>query len=74
MGDFVKGRDSDMLRMCLDFTRALEQLHRRTLAKHSALTTPELEEAAQDAFRARQVKRRKYEGPLMACPCCQALQ
>ena len=70
----MKGRDSDMLRMRLDFTRALEQLHRRTLAKHSALKTPELEQAAQEAFRARQVKRRKYEGPLMPCPCCQALQ
>ena len=73
-GDFVKGRDSDMLRMRLDFTRALEQLHRRTLAKHSALKTSELEQAAQEAFRARQVKRRKLEGPLMPCPCCQALQ
>ena len=73
-GDFVKGRDSDMLRMRLDFTRALEQLHRRTLAKHSALKTSELEQAAQEAFRAHQVKRRKFEGPLMPCPCCQALQ
>ena len=73
-GDFVKGRDSDMLRMRLDFTRALEQLHRRALAKHSALKTSELEQAAQEAFRAHQVKRRKFEGPLMPCPCCQALQ
>ena len=72
-GDFVKGRDSDMLRMRLDFTRSLEQLHRRTLAKHSAQKTPELEQAAQEAFRAHQVKRRKFEGPLMSCPCWQAL-
>ena len=60
--------------MRLDFTRALEQLHRRTLVKHSALKTPELEQAAQEAFRARQAKRRKHDGPLMPCPCCQALQ
>ena len=51
-GDFVKGRDSDMLHMRLDFTRGLEQLHRRTLANDSALKTPELEQAAQEAFRA----------------------
>ena len=73
-GDFVKGRDSGMLRMRQDFTRALEQLHRRTLAKHSALKTPALEQAAQEAFREGQVKRRKLAGPLMPCPCCQALQ
>ena len=72
--DFVKGRESDMLRMRQEFTHTLELLHRRTLANHSALKTPALEEAAQEAFRARQVKRRKYEGPLMPCPCCQALQ
>ena len=73
-GDFLKDKDSDMLRMRLDFTRALEHLHQRTLATHSDLKTLELEQAAQEAFRARQVKRRKYEGPLMPCPCCQASQ
>ena len=59
----MKGRDSDMLRMRLDFTRTLKKMHQRTMAKHSALKTPELEEAAHEAFRARQVKRRKHEGP-----------
>ena len=63
-----------MLRKRLDFTRDLEQMHRRTLAKHSALKTSELERAAQEAFRAHHVKRRKLESPLMPCPCCQATQ
>ena len=44
--DFVKGRDFDMLRMRLEFTERLQRLHERTLAKHSAMKTPVLEEAA----------------------------
>ena len=34
-GDFVKGRDSDMLRMRIDFTTRLETMHARTFARHS---------------------------------------
>ena len=34
-GDFVRGRDSDMLRMRLEFTKVLEGMHEKTLAMHS---------------------------------------
>eukprot|EP00973_Karenia_brevis_P026225 3617249-Karenia_brevis.AAC.1 len=52
--DFVKGGESDMLRMRLQFTRRLEEMHRRTLAKHSALKTGKMEEDAHDAWRHQQ--------------------
>ena len=47
-----------MLSMRLDFTRALEYLHHRTLATHHGLTNPELEQAAREAFRSHPVMRR----------------
>ena len=72
--DFARGKDSDMLRMRLDFTHWLEKLHERTLAKHSAMKSPELEQAAHDLWRESRVKRHKVDGPLMPCPCCNALQ
>ena len=71
--DFVKGRDSDMLRMRLAFTAMLEKMHTRTLAKHTAMKTPEDEAAAHerwDAEQAQTAKRRKQEGPLLPCPAC----
>ena len=55
----MQGRESVMLRRRLGATRTLEQLHRRTLVKHGALQTPELEQAAHGAFRACQAKRHK---------------
>ena len=73
--DFVKGRDSDMLRMRQEFTERLQRLHERTLAKHSAMTTPALEEEAHAAWtekQARAAKRRKREGPRLPCPACSA--
>ena len=72
--DFVKGKDSDMLRMRLDFTRWLETLHQRTLAKHSDLKTPEHEQMPYDFWRQGQAKRHKTDGPLMPCPCCNSSQ
>ena len=74
-GDFVKGRDSDMLRMRLAFTGRLQSLHERTLAKHSSLRTPELEAKAYEAWSENQkqrAKRQKREGPRLPCPACAA--
>ena len=73
--DFVKGRESDMLQMRLDFTAKLQRLHERTLAKHTAMKTPEDEAAAHDRWdqeQAATAKRRKQDGPLMPCPGCNA--
>ena len=73
--DFVKGRESDMLRMRLEFTHLLQEMHQRTLAKHSGLTTPELEAQAQDLWsqtQARKPKKAKVEGPRMPCAACLA--
>ena len=71
--DFVKGKDSDMLRMRQAFTARLHKLHQRTLAKHSALKTPELEDKAWELWHAEQTaqpKRQKREGPRLPCPAC----
>ena len=71
--DFVKGRDSDMLRMRTAFTEKLRHLHERTLARHTDMKTPGDEHAAQERWRdeqARRPKRSKPKGPLMQCPSC----
>ena len=71
----MEGRKSDMLRMRKQFTERLQELHQRTLAKHSAMNTPELEEEAHAAWaekQARKSKRIKLEGPRMTCPTCDA--
>ena len=71
--DFVKGRESDMLRMRLAFTQKLEGMHRRTLAKHTDMKCPEDEKLAHekwDAEQAAKPKRQKQQGPAMPCPCC----
>ena len=74
-GDFVAGRNSDMLRMRLQFTERLQQMHERTLAKYSTMQSPELEAEAHAAWteeQARKPKRLKLEGPRMPCPTCDA--
>ena len=48
--DFAKGRKSDMLRMRKDYVARLENMHERTLRKHSSLTTAEEEQLAHDAW------------------------
>ncbi len=71
--DFVKGRDSDMLRMRRAFTDKLEKMHVQTLARHSDMKTPELEQRAHERWLVAQSasgKRHKKEGPRMPCPCC----
>ena len=53
---------------------ASQEMHTRTLAKHSALT-PELEAQAHELGaeqQAGQAKRRKKDGPRMPCPACAA--
>ena len=71
----MKGRDSDMLRMRLAFTGRLQRMHERTLAKHSALRTPDLEAKAHETWtelQAQSAKRQKQEGPRLPCPACAA--
>jgi hypothetical protein len=67
--DFVKGRDSDMLRMRKEFTKYLEKLHVQTLQKHSDMQTEAEEKSAYERWDA---KRQNEAGPIMSCPCCDA--
>ena len=72
-GDFVKGKESDMLFLRRAFTERLEQLHRHTLAKHSQMKSEHLEEEAWELWQQKQAgrtKRRKQGGPRMPCPAC----
>ena len=71
--DFVKGRDSDMLRMRLAFTDKLEKMHVQTLARHSSMKTAEQEQQAHERWllaQSKSAKRQKKEGPRMPCPSC----
>jgi hypothetical protein len=71
--DFVKGRESDMLRMRWAFTEKLERMHLKTLAKHSEMKTPEDEQQAHESWlqeQAASLKKRKTAGPRMPCPAC----
>ena len=75
--DFVKGRDSDMLRMRLAFTGKLEVMHTQTLSRFSDMKTPTQEKEAYDSWQHEQSarrKRRKKMGPVMSCPGCDAQQ
>ena len=72
--DFVKGRDSDMLRQRLDFTKRLQDMHKRTLAKHSDMKNADLEAKAHELWNEKQqvrAKRHKVEGPRMPCLVCE---
>ena len=72
--DFVKGRESAMLRQRLDFTQRLRSMRPRTLAKHSDLKNAELEAKAHEVWsesQRKQAKRHKVEGPRMPCPVCE---
>ena len=71
--DFVKGRDSDMLRMRSAFTAKLQELHQKTLARHSELKTCAQEARAHELWteqQAQRAKRQKMEGPRMPCTAC----
>ncbi len=67
-GDSVKGRRQD-------FKQRLQAMHTRTLAKHNALKTPQLEAQAHALWTERQAlqaNRHKPEGPRLHCPACEA--
>ena len=72
--DFVKGPDSDMLRMRMAFTSMLQRMQPRTLAKHTDMKTPEQEATAHERWSAEQAQRPNThtmsEGPLLPCPRC----
>ena len=68
--DFLKGKDSDMLRMRLEFETRLNKLHQRTVAHFSSMKTEEQEVIAHENWRQKQTKRRRAEGPKKPCPSC----
>ena len=72
--DFVKGKDSDMLRMRQDFVERLWAMHQRTLAKHSSMKTHkgELEQYSmwQEAKEKQPKRQKKKEPPQKTCPEC----
>ena len=45
-GDFLKGKDSDMLRMRNAFIEDLEKYHRNTMKQHTHMSTPAAEKEA----------------------------
>ena len=74
--DFVRGRESDMLRMRLAFTtEKLDKMHTETLARHSSMKNELDEMTAYEQWclaQASSGKRQKKAGPSMPCPCCDA--
>ena len=69
----MRGRESDMLRMWLAFTEQLDEMHIKTLARHSSMKSREDGNEAHEQWRVAQAsseKRQKKAGPLMPCPCC----
>ena len=72
--DFEKGKESDMLRQRLDFTRYLKNvLHRETMARHSFLKTERAEQMAQELWREAQTTHRKQDKEAhMTWPGCAA--
>ena len=71
--DFVKGRDSDMLRMRLAFTARLEEKHAATLQEHSSMKSSADEQEAFQQWRHAQdsgTKRAKKATPLLRCAEC----
>ena len=74
--DFVKGKDSDMLRMRQEFTKYLDGLHEKTLAQHSDLNTPGLEAAAHaewtEAQKQKAKSKKRKVDKAQKCPACDA--
>ena len=71
--DFVKGKDSEMLRRRQEFTERLENMHQRTLAKHSSMRTPKDEEEQFEQWRQereQQTKRQKTQTVKRTCTAC----
>ena len=73
--DFLKGKESPMLRMRQAFVDELGALHRKTLAKHSTLGTAKAEDKAHELWDARRQamgKRQKQQAPAKPCSACAA--
>ena len=73
-GDFVQGKQSDMLRTRQDFVQRLQAMHQRTLAKYSSMKTPEDELAQYSTWREmkeKQPKRQKIQASNTNCPECE---
>ena len=71
--DFVKGRDSDMLRMRNAYIEKLWEHHRVTLERHSAMATSAAEEAAHAEWvraKAADTGVMPKEPPRLPCPAC----
>ena len=69
----MKGRESDMLRMRLAFTERFDEMHVKTLARHSLIKAREDQNEAHEQVRVAQAaseRRQKKEGPFMLCLCC----
>ena len=74
--DFKKGKQSPMLHRRQEFEVKLKQLHRQTLAKHSAMkdaTAEEAEHTKWSAMQAQNSKRRRTAPCPMRCAACEAL-
>ena len=68
IGEFMKGRQSSMLRMRRAFEEMLERMHERTLRQWDEDWTPEKEQELLEEWRAKQAgKRHKSNGPKMRC-------
>ena len=73
--DFLKCKESPMLRMRRAFVDELGVLHRKTLSKHSTLGTAKAEDKAHELWDARRQamgKRQKQQAPAMPCFACAA--
>ena len=71
--DFVKGRDSDMLRMRNAFIDKLWERHRQTLKQHCDMATSADEAAAHDEWdraKAADTNVMRKEPPRLPCPAC----
>ena len=72
--DFLRGRNSDLLRMRQEFGERLEGMHRRTMARCSQLGTEGDEDAAYEDWLVKQARRsnkkRKQETHGVTCPAC----
>ena len=71
--DFVKGRGGEMLHKRLAFTRKLQEMHERTLARYASMKTLADEQAVHERWdeeQAKKPKRHKPQGPARPCPAC----
>ena len=74
--DFVKGKDSDMLRMRNAFVEQLWKCHRETLRRHTDMATPAAEEDAYIEWvrdKAKDAKTVPKDPPRLPCPACAKL-